>query len=159
MGNINLYTIEVVLKHFSLALIVFEIFTCQNLWPWKCRSNSWRTTFTVSSFDGIYESFYLMAILALAFTCQNSHLTSLYIYIYFQKLCDLENIGVAMCNIRNGAIRWLVSTSIKVLLEQFSLSLTVFQILYIYIISEIVWPWKCKSTSRYTTFAVVPFDG
>ena len=32
-----------------------------------------------------------------------------------------------MYNIRNGAIRWRMSTSIKVILEHFSLSLTIFR--------------------------------
>ena len=60
---------------FSLALTVFEIFTFQNLWPWKYRS-SWCTTFAVAPFDDKYLTSYLIAITIFAFfmfTFQNSH--------------------------------------------------------------------------------------
>ena len=39
-----------ILDHFSLFLTVFEIFTFQNSWSWKCRSRTWRTTFAVAPF-------------------------------------------------------------------------------------------------------------
>ena len=64
-----------------------------------------------------------------------------------------------MCNMRNSAVRKLMSTFIKDILEHFSLALTVFQILYIIWFWEILWPWKYRSRSCFTTFAVVPFDG
>ena len=47
-------------KHFSLAPTVFEIFTFQNSWPWKCGSRSWCTTLAVSPFDGKYMTSYLI---------------------------------------------------------------------------------------------------
>ena len=41
-------------------------------------------------------------------------------------------------NNHNGAIHWLVLTSIKVVLEHLSPTLAVFQILYIYILPDIL---------------------
>ena len=55
---------------------------------------------------------------------------------------------------RSGPIRWLISTSIKVMLEHFSLALTVFQIFtFKYRDLENVGQSWC------TTFAVAPYDG
>ena len=84
-----------------------------------------------------------------AFTCKNSHLTSLTciqvtmciftlaltvweILIFYTF--DLENLVQAQGHI----IRQRISTSIKVTLKHFSLAFTVFQILYIYIILDIL---------------------
>ena len=64
-------------------------------------------------------------------------------------------IMVTTYNIRNGIIRWRISTSIKVMLDHFSPALTVFQILTF----QITWPSKYRSRSRYVTFALTPFDG
>ena len=47
-------SIKVTLEHFSLALTIFRISTFQNSWPWKCKSKSWCTTFTVASFKCKY---------------------------------------------------------------------------------------------------------
>ena len=58
-------------------------------------------------------------------------------------------------NIHHGIIRWRMSNSIKITPEHFSLALTVFEIF----IFENSWPWKCKSRSWRTGFAVAPFDG
>ena len=58
--------IYVKIEHFSLALTVFEKFTFQNAWPWKCRSRSWRTTFAVAPFDGRHPISYLMVIVMFA---------------------------------------------------------------------------------------------
>ena len=46
------------------------------------------------------------------------------------EVCYLENIGQGYMeyNIRNGPIRWQISPSIKVIVEHFSLALTVFEI-------------------------------
>ena len=41
----------------------------------------------------------------------------------------------------------------------FLLALHVFHILCIYIIPEMLWPWKYRSRSRCTTFSMAPFDG
>ena len=46
-----------------------------------------------------------------------------------------------------------ISTSLKVILDQFSLGLTVFEI-FTFLNS---WPWKCRPRSWCTTFAVAPF--
>ena len=46
---------------FSLSLTVFEIFTLQNSWHWKCRSKAECTTFAAATFDGKYLTSYLMA--------------------------------------------------------------------------------------------------
>ena len=55
--------IKVILEHFSLAFIIFEILIFHiSAWPWKCRSRSWCTTFAVAPFDGTYMISYLMAI-------------------------------------------------------------------------------------------------
>ena len=66
---------------------------------------------------------------------------------------------VTMYNIRNGEIRWQISTSIKVILEHFFLAFTVFQKLNIIRFPDILWHWKYRSRSRCTTFAMAPFDG
>ena len=80
-------------------------------------------------------------------------------YYDFQKFCDVKiQVKVRVYKIHNGTIWWPISTSIKVPLEHFSLALTIFQI-YIIWFPEIVWPWKYRSRSRCTTFALAPFDG
>ena len=48
-----------------------------------------------------------------------------------------------------------ISISIKVIRDHFSLALTVVQILALHIL----WPWKRRSRSRCTTFAMTPSDG
>ena len=58
-------------------------------------------------------------------------------------------VKVKKYNIRNGPIRWRISTS-----EHFLLALAVFQILAF----PILRPWKYKSRSRCTTFAMVLLD-
>ena len=50
-------------------------------------------------------------------------------------------VKVMEYNIGNGSIWWQISTSIKVILEQFSLTLSVFEIFTF----QNSWPWKCKS--------------
>ena len=105
---------KVTYEHFSLALTVFEIFTFQNSWHWKCRSRSFCTTFAVSPFDRIFLTSYLMAIVMFAVSnvyLSNSHLkrykmlsTSIKVYLsifrwispfskhsHF-KICDLDNV-------------------------------------------------------------------
>ena len=56
-------------------------------------------------------------------------------------------------NIRNDPIEWQI-TSIIVILELFSLTLTVFEIFTF----QILWPSKCGPRSWRRTFAVTPFD-
>ena len=84
----------------------FVIFTFKISWSWKCRSRSWNK----------YLTSYLMAIVPFefCFNCQNTHLKSL--------------VKIIEYNILNGSIRWQISISIKVVLEHFSLTLTVFEI-------------------------------
>ena len=62
-----------------------------------------------------------------------------------------------MYNIRNGAIRLLIST-LKVVLEHFSITLNVFQILNIIGFSEISVT-LYNSRSRYTAFIIAQIDG
>ena len=62
MANINLYNIKVILEHFLLALIVLQIFIFQNVWPWKCMSRKWCTTFAMAPFNSKYLTSYLIAI-------------------------------------------------------------------------------------------------
>ena len=52
-------------EHFSLTLTIFEIFTFQNVWPWKCRYRSWHRTIVVT-FDDKCSTSYLMAIVMFA---------------------------------------------------------------------------------------------
>ena len=56
-----------------------------------------------------------------------------YIYVSRYSVTLKIQVKVTMYIIRNGAIEWLVSTSLKVVLKHFSLALTVFQILNIMI--------------------------
>ena len=55
----------------------------------------------------------------------------------------------------NGPIRWQISTSIKIIHEHFSIALAAFQKFTF----QNVRPWKWRSKTRCTTFAVVLFDG
>ena len=55
-------SVKLILEQFSLVLTVFEMFTVLNVWPWKCRSKSWCTTFTVVPIHGKYLASYLMTI-------------------------------------------------------------------------------------------------
>ena len=80
------------------------------------------------------------------------------VYISREFVTLKMSVKVIMYNNCNGAIQWLVLTSIKVVLDNFLLALTVFQILYIYSFPEIVWPCKFRSRSWCTKSAVVPFD-
>ena len=68
-------------------------------------------------------------------------------------------VMVTIIRIHNGAIRLLVSIYVKVVRDNFSLALTDFQKLHIYIFLESLLPLHYRSRSRYTTFAVLPFDG
>ena len=109
--------IKVILKHFSVALIVFEIFRFQNCWPWKCRSRPWCTTFTVVPFDWLQMPDFIsdgnFNICSFpTFTCQNILLKSL--TLKTSKVKVMEN------NVHNGPIRWQISTSIKFIFEYFS---------------------------------------
>ena len=83
-------SIKVVREHFPLTLAVFEIFTCQSSWPWKCRSRSWCKKFAVAPFCGRYTTSYLMAIVMFALS-----LTICKIYAKLIKCqnFDLENEG------------------------------------------------------------------
>ena len=90
-GPIQISTsIKVILENFLLVLTVFEIFTIKDSRPWKCRSKSWCTTFTVAPIDGKCPNSYLMAIVVFAL--------SLIIYDIFVnqekwKKIDFENEG------------------------------------------------------------------
>ena len=89
MVNINLYKSHTWV-YFMLALTLFEIFTFQNLWPWKCKLMSWCTIFAVAPFDGKCPTSYLMAIVMLALSL--SVCKMLANLIKFQNF-DLENEG------------------------------------------------------------------
>ena len=67
-----------------------EILTFQNSWPWKCRSRSWCTSFSVASVDGKYMTSYPIAIVMVALT-----LTVCEIFAKQEKIqnFDLENEG------------------------------------------------------------------
>ena len=119
-----------------------------NVWPWMIRSRSWSTTFAVVPFNGKYLTSYLMAIVMLAFLqCLSKEPL---------EKCDLEiQVKVMKSNICKGSVWWQISTSIKVVLEHFSLALTVFEILTF----QNLWPWKCRSRSGRTTFKVIRFNG
>ena len=73
-------------EHFSLALIIFEIFIFQNSWSGKCRSRSGCTTFAVALFDDKCLTSYLIVIVMFAFF-------SVYLSKYRLEKFDLENLG------------------------------------------------------------------
>ena len=75
--------IKVIQSIFALALTICEIFTFQNSWPWKCRSKSWCTTFTLAPCDGKYISSYLMTIVMFVL--------SLNVYKIFSKQEKCQN--------------------------------------------------------------------
>ena len=52
MTNGNIY--KVIAEHYSIALTVFQILVFQFLWPYKCRSRSWSTSFAMAPFDAKY---------------------------------------------------------------------------------------------------------
>ena len=98
-----LTSIKVIFKHISLALTVFQKFTFQISWTWKCSSKSWCTTLAV--FDDKHLTSYLMAIVMFAF--------------FQQMLWRIANWKVwpwKYYNIRSYAIRWRMLTYIKVIL-------------------------------------------
>ena len=59
---------NIIPDHCSLTLTVFDIFTFQTSWPWKCRSRWWCTTFVIAPFDGKYLTSCLMAIVMCVFS-------------------------------------------------------------------------------------------
>ena len=61
------------------------------------------------------------------------------------------NVKVMECTSCSGPIRWQISTSIKVILEHFSLALTAFEI----------FTFQNSSSEKYRsrTFVMAPFDG
>ena len=69
MTNINLYKCRS-WSFFASShrFCVFEIFIFQNVWPWKCRSNSCCTILVVAPFDGNYLTSYLMALVMFTFS-------------------------------------------------------------------------------------------
>ena len=73
-------------------------------------------------FDGEYQPLYVIArIFTLALTV---------LVILKFEMFDLENVVQLMeYNIRHGPIRGRILTSMKIIIEHFSLALTVFQIL------------------------------
>ena len=64
-------------------------------------------------------------------------------------------VMVVEYNIRNGPIRWQISTSMKVIVEHYLLALAVFEILAF----QNSWPWKCRSRSWRPPLAVALLDG
>ena len=102
-------------------------------WPWKygsrscCITIAWRHSM---AYINLYKS------RTWEFFTSSHLLIRCCIFMYFQNLCDLENVG------RYGALRQLVSTSIKVVLYYVSLALTNFQILNIIQFPEMLWLWK-----------------
>ena len=80
-----------------------------------------------------------------AFTCQNSQLESLILKMQ-GKIMEYS--------IRNGPVRWQISTCINFILDNFSLALTVFEILTFEIFDLV----KSRSRSKSTTFTMMPFD-
>ena len=70
-----------------------------------------------------------------------------------RKLLTLKmKVKIMKYTIRNGPIRWQISTSIKVILEHFLLALTVFELFTF----NNLWLWKYKSWC--TEFSVASFD-
>ena len=73
-----------------------------------------------------------------------------------RKLLTLKmKVKVMKYTNSNGSIRWQISTSIKVIIEKFSLALTVFQIFTFHS----SWPWKCmlKSCGGATRWQIPDF--
>ena len=64
-------------------------------------------------------------------------------------------IKITEYKIRHGPTLWRISTSIKVMFEQFSLAFTVLEIFTF----KMLWLWKCESRSRDTELAMLQFDG
>ena len=95
-----------------------------------------------------------------------NHLPAHFLYqmhntkIHISKSATLKMwVKVMMYDICNGAIQWPISISIKVVPEHLSLAVIIFQILHICIFPEILWPWKYRSSSWCTTFAMTTVDG
>ena len=103
---------------------IVYLYNCIIVWPWKYRSGSRCTTFNgclvLTSIKVVFENF------SLALTV----FEILHIYISSGK-CDLENTGQCY---DEQHFQWrysmIVSTSIKVVLENFALALTVSDITY-----------------------------
>ena len=76
----------------------------------------------------------------------------------FRYFCDLDNIGQDH-DVQHS--HWMASVKLyRSCTWAFFLSaLTVLHILNIIWFSGILWPWKYRSRSRCTTFAMTPFDG
>ena len=130
-------------------------------WQSKWWSNSRSAIFEEVPFDGKYQPLYksYLGFFSLALAVFK---------IFAYKNQDLENVGHVKCatmafavvqnDIRNDVIRWIVSTIIQIIIENSSLDITAFNIVYIYIYPEIVWICKYRSRSRFTTFAIAPFN-
>ena len=128
---------------------------CFNFWPRKCISRS-KTGFMPFDIANIN----LCKSRTWAFSLALTVFQILYVYLWFLKFCYLENTGHGhdVQRSQNGAIRRLVSTSMKVVHGHFSLAFIVFQILNKWF-SEILWSWIYKLRSWWTTFSLTPFDG
>ena len=88
----------------------------------------------VAPFDGKYSTSYLMTIVM--------YVLALIVYEIFPNQVKCQNfdldldldldsvtlVKVTEYNIRNGPIRWQIPTSIEIILQHFSLDLTVFDI-------------------------------
>ena len=71
------------------------------------------------------------------------------------KMCDLEKLGQGYTVQHLQWSHSMANISLyKVTVEHFSLALTVFEIFTFHD----SWPWKCRSRSWCTAFAVVPYD-
>ena len=99
------------------------------VWPWKFRSRSQSEILATVSFDGKDG------------------------LVRWQRWSRSMAKMVSFDG-KDGLVRWQISTSIKDILEHFSLVLTVFEIFTF----QYPWPWKRRSRPWCITFAVAPFD-
>ena len=123
--------IKVVLEHFTLALIIFQIlYTYIFRYLVTLKIEVKVTMYNIRNVFIFWRiSASIMVILAIFRLLALFVFQILYIYIS-RKFVTLEIlVKVTMYKTSNGAIRWLVSTSIKIFLVHLYLALTVFQIL------------------------------
>ena len=86
----------------------------------------------------------------------NVYISSVYLSKLSLEKCYLENLGQGKeFNICTGPIRWEISTSKKVILEHFSLALTVIEMFAL----QNLWLGNLYLGRDLTTFAVASFDG
>ena len=82
IANINLYKRHT--RAFFASSHRFWDIYISKLWPWKCRTKSWSTTFAVATLDGKFQISYLMAIVMFPFS--NAYLSKTTWKVWHRKL-------------------------------------------------------------------------